>query len=545
MKTFTANPDKPIILGKKGENNSVRWQFPVVKKWTELYGLGGTFSLVHQRATDEAAYPCSITWDDETVTWEITSSDTNVPGLGKAELIYTLDSVVAKSVTFDTKALDTLNPSAEPPEPWESWIQEVIDAKDDAEDAASTAIRAAEAAEAAEQHIESAISAHNTSADAHQALFSGKADKDDTYTKTEVDNKLATKSNINHNHDSRYYKQEEIDETFSYYRTSAEQDLIDNTFATSSELSSESIARSNADTTLSGRLDTIEGKEAGWDAKQNAISDLSTIRSGAFAGATALQDAPTDGKQYARQSGAWAEVDAITSVDWTDVNNKPSTFPPSTHNHDDAYYGKSTVDGMIAGKLNNFPVITLDSSQIDFWTGTVTLTPEQAALVEDSNNYGFRITSTSLAYDMVTYKTYFFTEEIGGVQYNGITFASSNIFEPGHGHAGEPYIGVVRYHYYDQTLNIEETFVAEQNHTHGAEDVSYDATETYSSGTVGYELQHGSGGSGGGFIVSTSNPYSDPSNRDKLWIDPSDTVAEIVVPDNFGSVEFPTQQGGE
>ena len=31
-----------------------------------------------------------------------------------------------------------------------------------------------------------------------------KADKSDTYTKTEVDNKLSTKSNINHNHDSSY-----------------------------------------------------------------------------------------------------------------------------------------------------------------------------------------------------------------------------------------------------------------------------------------------------------------------------------------------------
>lgn len=37
------------------------------------------------------------------------------------------------------------------------------------------------------------------------------------------------------------------------------------------------------------RLEAIEAKEAGWDGKQDAISDLSTIRSGASLGATALQ----------------------------------------------------------------------------------------------------------------------------------------------------------------------------------------------------------------------------------------------------------------
>lgn len=116
------------------------------------------------------------------------------------------------------------------------------------------------------------------------------------------------------------------------------------------------------DSALAGRVSAIEGKEAGWDAKadvsdipttladlsgdsthrvvtdaektawsgkQDAISDLDSIRSGAALGATALQsvpstyrtaaaqdiidatkidDAPSDGKQYARENGAWSEV---------------------------------------------------------------------------------------------------------------------------------------------------------------------------------------------------------------------------------------------
>ena len=38
-----------------------------------------------------------------------------------------------------------------------------------------------------------------------------KADKATTYTKTEVDTKLSGKSDIDHNHDSRYYQKSEVD----------------------------------------------------------------------------------------------------------------------------------------------------------------------------------------------------------------------------------------------------------------------------------------------------------------------------------------------
>lgn len=34
---------------------------------------------------------------------------------------------------------------------------------------------------------------------------------------------------------------------------------------------------------------------------------------------------------------------------WSDIQGKPSTFPPSTHNHDNLYYSKSEVDDMISG----------------------------------------------------------------------------------------------------------------------------------------------------------------------------------------------------
>ena len=37
-------------------------------------------------------------------------------------------------------------------------------------------------------------------------------------------------------------------------------------------------------------------------------------------------------------------------VDWANVYNKPATFPPSAHNHDDKYYTKNEVDTKLAEK---------------------------------------------------------------------------------------------------------------------------------------------------------------------------------------------------
>ena len=37
-------------------------------------------------------------------------------------------------------------------------------------------------------------------------------------------------------------------------------------------------------------------------------------------------------------------------VDWANVYNKPATFPPSAHNHDDRYYTESEIDTKLAAK---------------------------------------------------------------------------------------------------------------------------------------------------------------------------------------------------
>ena len=45
-------------------------------------------------------------------------------------------------------------------------------------------------------------------------------------------------------------------------------------------------------------------------------------------------------------------ADSAGSVPWSGVSSKPSTYPPSSHTHDDRYYTESEVDSKLNGKAN-------------------------------------------------------------------------------------------------------------------------------------------------------------------------------------------------
>lgn len=54
------------------------------------------------------------------------------------------------------------------------------------------------------------------------------------------------------------------------------------------------------------------------------------------------------------------------AVDWADIVNKPTTFPPATHNHDDRYYTESEITALFAAI--DYPVDSVAGK-----TGVVTL----------------------------------------------------------------------------------------------------------------------------------------------------------------------------
>lgn len=124
MKTRVINRERPILLGKAGEDQATMIRFPINVFFPFLNGA--TFSLVHQRAGDVAPYPCAITVADGFIDWVIQSGDVANPGSGVAQLTATnAAGSVAKTVIFTTVTTDSLG-YVTPPNPQAAWIDEVI-----------------------------------------------------------------------------------------------------------------------------------------------------------------------------------------------------------------------------------------------------------------------------------------------------------------------------------------------------------------------------------------------------------------------------------
>lgn len=129
----------------------------------------------------------------------------------------------------------------------------------------------------------------------------------DTYTKTEIDNKLATKVNV------------ELGKGLS----SNDYTLTEKT-----------------------KLGTIE-------TNANYYVHPSSHQTGMITEQSALTNLETS--ENATQHEINLAIDSKInsgggSVDWSDIENKPSDYPPSSHNHDDRYYTESEVNTALNGK---------------------------------------------------------------------------------------------------------------------------------------------------------------------------------------------------
>ena len=123
----------------------------------------------------------------------------------------------------------------------------------------------------------------------------------DTYSKTEIDNKLATKVNV------------EVGKGLS-----------------------------SNDYTL-----TEKTKLASVETNANYYVHPSSHQTGMITESSALTNLETS--ENATQHEINLAIDSKIntgggSVDWSDIENKPSDYPPSTHNHDDRYYTETEID---------------------------------------------------------------------------------------------------------------------------------------------------------------------------------------------------------
>ena len=116
MLHIQAMEDRCIDLGRRGENSAVQVNFDI-SGFAELYGQGEA-RLIVSRYKDFSPYPAVITQDNNTVSWVVTSVDTNNPGYGHCELVYITEGSVVKSTTYQTLVHESLaDPITSPPSP--------------------------------------------------------------------------------------------------------------------------------------------------------------------------------------------------------------------------------------------------------------------------------------------------------------------------------------------------------------------------------------------------------------------------------------------
>ena len=131
-----------LQLGRVGENNANEITFDF-SDWQSEFGEG-TVSLVCKRPTDAEGYPVSLTVSGTEATWLVSSTDVAYEGLGQAQITYTVNGVIKKSVIYMTRTCPSIEPvSSAPPDPYASWLDQMIEAKEDAEAARDEAVEVA------------------------------------------------------------------------------------------------------------------------------------------------------------------------------------------------------------------------------------------------------------------------------------------------------------------------------------------------------------------------------------------------------------------
>lgn len=199
---------------------------------------------------------------------------------------------------------------------------------------------------------------------------SGHTHDDRYYTEAEVDGKLSGKSNTDHTHDDRYYTESEVETKLKWkadinhiHLNGTKTGAIDwNTFTTYGVYKIQNCTMDNAhhappDEYAFGILQVLDSENNGGEkriiqiywprstAKGNHIwyrmHNSSDINAG-WSGWTQIKKKP-DTAGYADSAG---------SVAWGNISGKPSSYPPSSHTHDDRYYTEAEVNTKLNGKSN-------------------------------------------------------------------------------------------------------------------------------------------------------------------------------------------------
>lgn len=127
MITINANLREPIFLRHAGEENALRVAFDLQE--FEAHWPGGVPALLVRRpisSMDAAAYPVPLSVDGKTAFWNVSASDTECSGYGKAQLQWRVGGTLAKSCVYDTVCAPSLIAGDAPPDaPSKAWFEAI------------------------------------------------------------------------------------------------------------------------------------------------------------------------------------------------------------------------------------------------------------------------------------------------------------------------------------------------------------------------------------------------------------------------------------
>lgn len=162
--TVTTDGGAILPLGRQMEHG-VRQVWFDLSYLVENFGAG-TAVLVHQRNQDLAPYIVSAVQTGNRLEWTLDETDTAYEGFGRAEIRWTVDDTLAKTVIYRTNVAKSLTAQIDIPEPLESWydqmIQQIGDNQGYAEQAEQSAQNASDSADRAEQTAEAIEAAEIT-----------------------------------------------------------------------------------------------------------------------------------------------------------------------------------------------------------------------------------------------------------------------------------------------------------------------------------------------------------------------------------------------
>ena len=220
---------KVIHIGRAGENLATTVQFDVadwIKPVSEGgFGTDGTFSLFVQQGGGQI-YPQNLVeeqaseLDSNIVEWNITDSNTATIGLGKCELVYSINTgetdeednpifQKVKSVIYDIVVTNSLDIEAQGnvPSAIDSWLNEVSGMVDQINDAANQADKAERYAKGTSNGVvvASGTVGYNDNAKYYSDLAASNADKVGYMTATTTTSGAGTNASVEITTENNHY----------------------------------------------------------------------------------------------------------------------------------------------------------------------------------------------------------------------------------------------------------------------------------------------------------------------------------------------------